>query len=283
MTTENDQKIALSRELLIYIPAYNCADHVVRVLDEIPDSIWQLAEVLIVDNCSTDVTVQNIQRERGRARWPSPVHLIQPESNLGYAGSQKLAYSIALNSPAVKRIIMLHGDGQYPPELLEEYLPYLDSDHGVVYGYRDKSVYPDKEETPVGTYRIIKILSALESFVTGHRRKEWHTGFVMYSREFLSQVDLAGLTDTYHIDGHLQFVAGELGQQVKAIPIWKRYKGYEPLKGLKRFTYIYHVLRLLLVFRMQKTRRNVAGGSSVIHHYSILSKRAGATSRIDDR
>lgn len=270
MTTDTNQEITLGRELLIYIPAYNCAEHIVRVLDEIPENVWQLAEVLIVDNCSTDGTVENIQRERANERWPAPVHLIQPENNLGYSGSQKLAYAIALKSPVVKRIIMLHGDGQYPPELLEKYLPYLDSEYGIVYGHRDKSAYPDKEETPAGTYRIIKVLSALESFVTGHHRKEWHTGFVMYSREFLSQVDLDGLTDTYHIDGHLQFIAGELGEQVKAIPIWKRYRGYKPLTGLKRFAYIYHVLRLLVVFRMQKMNRNVIKGNSEVRHYSIL-------------
>jgi glycosyltransferase involved in cell wall biosynthesis len=226
---------------------------------------------LIVDNCSTDDTVERIQQARGENRWQETVHLIQPERNLGYAGSQKLAYSIALKSPNVKRIIMQHGDGQYPPELLKEFLPYVDSEYGLVYGYRDKSTYPVKEETPAGAYRIIKVLSALESFVTGHSRKEWHTGFVMYSREFLLKVDLDGLTDTYHIDGHLQFVSGELGEQVKAIPIWKRYNGYEQLKGLNRLTYIYHVLRLSLAFRMQKSNLGAPTGKSKIHDYSILT------------
>jgi hypothetical protein len=165
---------------------------------------------------------------------------------------------------------MLHGDGQYPPALLHELTPYIDSDYGLVYGFRDKSAHDQKDETPAGTYRIIKMLSALESFVTGHSRKEWHSGFVMYSTEFLSQVDLDGLTDSYHIDGHMQFVSGELGEKVKAIPIWKRYKNYEQLKGLNRLTYIFHVLRLLLVFRMQKSRQQGAPSSSSENRYSII-------------
>jgi glycosyltransferase involved in cell wall biosynthesis len=282
MTSENNLKIAFSRGLLIYIPAYNCADYIVSVVDDIPADILQLAEILIVDNCSTDDTVARVQKARDENRWSAPVHLIQPETNLGYSGSQKLAYSIALKSTSVKRVVMLHGDGQYPPELLSEFLPYVESDYGVVYGYRDKSLYPVKEETPVMTYRVIKVLSAIESFVTGHHRKEWHTGFVMYSREFLLKVDLDGLTDTYHIDGHLQFVAGELEEQVKPIPIWKRYKGYAPLAGLKRFSYIFHVLRLSVLFRIQKLKKFDTVVTSEVRQFSILSGDPG-TRRLSEK
>jgi glycosyltransferase involved in cell wall biosynthesis len=251
MSEARQQEVTLSKPLLIYIPAYNCGKYIVSVLDEIPSHFWDIADILIVDNCSTDDTLANIQKARGENRWPKRVQVIQPQSNLGYSGSQKLAYSIALNSEITQKVIMLHGDGQYPPELLNVFVPYIESDHGLVYGFRDKSVYPDIEETPANTYRIIKGLSALESFVTRHSRKEWHTGFVMYSREFLEQLAFEALTDTYHIDGHIQFASGEFGTSVKAISIWKRYKNYEQLKGLNRITYIFHVLRLMLQFRIQ--------------------------------
>jgi glycosyltransferase involved in cell wall biosynthesis len=277
MTTENNQKITLSRELLIYIPAYNCAKYIAGVLDEIPDELLQLAEVVIIDNRSTDDTVERIKQAMSAKSWAAPVHLVQPPENLGYSGSQKLAYSIVLDSPCVKRVIMLHGDGQYPPELLEEFLPYLGSEYGIAYGFRDKSSYPTKEETPAGTYRIIKMLSALESFATGHGRKEWHSGFVMYSRDFLSRVKLHQLTDTYHFDGHMQFVSGELGEKVKAIPIWKRYKNYEQLKGLNRLTYIFHVLRLMVLFRIMGSGQSDDEDGSIPLEYSILAMAGGST------
>ncbi len=94
--------------------------------------------------------------------------------------------------------------------------------------------------------------------------------FVMYSREFLQQVDFEKLTDTYHIDGHLQFVSGELGIRVKAIPIWKRYKDYEQLKGLNRLTYIYHVLRLMVQFRLQGATKSQTGTAPQIPRYSVI-------------
>lgn len=221
------------------------------VIDEIPARFWDMAEILVVDNCSTDNTLSEIESARESGRWPGPIQVIQPEKNLGYSGSQKLVYKLVVSSEVVDRVLMLHGDGQYPPALLGLIEPHLDDPAGLVYGYRDKSSFPDEEETPRMTYWIIKTLSAIESAVTGHNRKEWHTGFVMYSKEFLSRVNLDALTDTYHIDGHLQFVSGELDEPVKAIPIWKRYADYEQLKGLNRLTYIVHVLRLMVQFRIQ--------------------------------
>ena len=59
--TDNSQKITLSCELLVYIPVYNCGKYIVSVLDEIPEEFWAKADILVIDNCSTDDTVENIQ------------------------------------------------------------------------------------------------------------------------------------------------------------------------------------------------------------------------------
>ena len=274
MISDTNQPITLNRKLLIYIPAFNCADYIVGVVDQIPELFWRIADILVIDNCSTDRTVEHLQQARAEKRWPASIHLIQPKSNLGYSGSQKLAYQIALDSPNNQNVIMLHGDGQYPPVLLNQFLPFIESEYGVVYGFRDKTSYPEKEETPILTYRIIKLLSSFESFVTGHKRKEWHSGFVMYSREFLSKVNLSALTNTYHIDGHIQFVSGELNEKVRAIPIWKRYKNFRELNGLVRITYIFHVLRLMVTFRVLGSGQSAAEDHSVTYEYSTLPELA---------
>ena len=270
MTNNKLGELPLSTKLMIYIPAFNCAEYIVDVIDEIPRTIWNISDIVVVDNCSTDDTVKNIQKARLEQRWPKKIHLIQPEANLGYAGSQKLIYSILLQASSTEHVIMLHGDGQYPPELLEKLTPYLDSDYGLIYGFRDKSTFSETEETPLVTYLIIKTLSALESLVTRYRRKEWHTGFVMYSKKFLRKINFDEVTDTYHIDGHLQFISGELGVKIKAVPIWKRYKGYEQLKGLNRFTYIAHVLRLMLQFRIKGFSKSTKACKYPYRPFSII-------------
>ena len=73
-------EIVFSSDLLIYIPAYNCSNHIISVLDEIPASIWAIAEILIVDNHSTDDTVARVEAIPG-------AHLLRHAQNTHIAGA----------------------------------------------------------------------------------------------------------------------------------------------------------------------------------------------------
>ena len=53
-------QLKLEKEILIYIPAYNCEDHIDSVLRKIPDTFWNIADVLVVDNHSQDKTVDRV-------------------------------------------------------------------------------------------------------------------------------------------------------------------------------------------------------------------------------
>ena len=129
----NDQPtISFSRKILIYVPAYKCAGVIVSVLNEIPQSFWDRADLLVIDNCSPDGTAESAATAVAQGDLPAHVQVVQPPENLDYAGSQKLAYKLALQSPSVEWVIMLHGDGQYPPALLNELEPHFDPGFGVV-------------------------------------------------------------------------------------------------------------------------------------------------------
>ena len=239
--------------ILIYIPAYNCSETIARVLEEIPPQIAEISDILVLDNCSSDPIESIIRDSFPEGLHSKPITVVRSESNLGYAGSQKLAYKLALQSESVEWVIMLHGDGQYPSHLLDRYIPFLDSKNGIVYGYRSRKHFPDKEETPFLSALTIKVLGILESIVTGYNRLEWHTGFLMHSTQFLKRVDLDALTSTPHIDGHLLFAAGALGEDVAAIPIYKRYKLLQAFEGAARRRYVLDVLRLMFLFRKEKS------------------------------
>ncbi|MBI4306879.1 MAG: hypothetical protein HY678_11225, partial [Chloroflexi bacterium] len=47
-----------SKPLLVYVPAFNCATVIDSVIKGIPAAVWDVADCLVVDNCSTDGTVQ---------------------------------------------------------------------------------------------------------------------------------------------------------------------------------------------------------------------------------
>lgn len=253
---------SFSRRLLIYVPAYECRDTIVGVLSSIPEAVSAIADILVVDNCSSDGTGNVVAEARRSGRIRSDITVIKPSRNVGYAGSQKLAYSLACQSPAVEWVAMLHGDGQYPPELLAKLATRLDSKAGIVYGHRSKLWYPFREETPVSTWFIIRCLSILESMLTGAMRLEWHSGFVMHATRFLRRVNLDALTSTPHIDGHLLYAAHALRERVETLPIYKLYKSLSPFEGAARRQYVLDVLKLMVSMPKQRHELTAAGPES---------------------
>ena len=279
----NDKStVSFSRKILIYLPAYKCAGAIVTVLKEIPQSFWDRADVLVIDNCSPDGTAQTVAEAVAQGDLPANVQVVQPDSNVDYAGSQKLAYKLALQSPAVEWVVMLHGDGQYPPALLNELEPHFDPGFGVVQGIRSKKHFGVKEETPWPTYAIIKSLNSLESGLLGFPLYEWHSGFVMYTTAFLRQVAIDRLTSTRHIDGNLLFAAESLGVKVKCVPIWKRYDDFPGFVGWERIHYVLSVFRLMTHWRLLKWlglgRRHVASESRTNQPpiYEVISQTGAA-------
>ena len=71
---------------------------------------------------------------------------IKTKENIGYAGSQKLAYYLAIQDDFPDYVIMLHGDGQYDPSLLSIIAPYVDKGFAIVNGFRDKKSFPKKKQ-----------------------------------------------------------------------------------------------------------------------------------------
>ena len=244
-----ESQLQFQKPVLIYMPCYNCAKKVVQTIREIPAELHDMIECFVVDNCSSDKTSAIVLEEIKAKRHPFRINLIQPKENIGFAGSQKLALYIASLSANVKHVIVLHGDGQYPPIMLKQFIPYLEKDFAIVNGHRSKRVYPDKEETPFITYSMIKFLSFCESVLLGLPEKEWHSGLVMYKTEFLRKIPFQFLSPWIHIDGEFLMCAGVLKEKTFSVPIYKRYKGFDAFAGLGRLKYITHVLRLIWRFK----------------------------------
>lgn len=219
------------------------------MISNIPRKLQNQIDCLVIDNQSTDRTSEVVLEEIKKGKRHFKINLIRTKKNIGYAGSQKLAYILATQSSNIKYVIMLHGDGQYDPSLLKIFIPMINENYSIINGYRDKRTYPHREETPVITYCIIKILSWFESLITGYYQKEWHSGFVMYDTEFLRKIPLQFLSDTRHIDGEFLICAGILKENTKSLPIFKNYNGYESLTGLARVRHVVNVIRIILKFR----------------------------------
>jgi len=264
--------LKFQKPIVIYLPCYNTELAIVDTLSNIPEEFYDKIECLIVDNNSEDSTVDKVSKELGRGTFPFKIHLIKARENLGYAGSQKLAYSLITRSPVVEHVIMLHGDGQYDPSLMKKFLPLVGKNYGVIFAYRDKSLFGDKEETPIVTYLTIKILSWLENFLTGFNVKEWHNGFVLYQNDFLRKIPLQLLSDFPHIDGELIIVAGILQEKTTSIPIYKYYKNLTAFQGLGRIKHVFTIFKVIYRFRRKYYHRILKDGhpSTVSYDFDII-------------
>lgn len=246
-----------TKKIVVYIPCHNCESFVLDTLQGIPEELHERIECLVVDNFSSDSTSKVVKQAVTERSFPFEITLIRTKKDLGYAGSQKLAYTLTSDALGVEKVIMLHGDGQYDPALLRKFLPYIDSDpaYAAINGYRDKKTYPEEDETPLTTYRIIKFLNRLENLVTGFKQKEWHSGFVMYSTAFLKKISFHLLTDTRHLDGEMLICAGVMEERTLSIPIYKKYKDFESFSGIPKMRYVLNVIKLLFKFRSGFHRR----------------------------
>src|SRR3954468_15325934 len=104
--------------LLIFIIAYYADATLKRVLERIPRAIFDLydCEVLVVDDASEDRTFE-IGREYKEAHPQIRMTVLRNELNQGYGGNQKVGYAYAI-SGRFDYVAMVHGDGQYAPEVL---------------------------------------------------------------------------------------------------------------------------------------------------------------------
>ena len=238
------------KKIIILVIAFKAQKTIREVLDRISKEMWDKAsEVLVIDDASPNPdTTYKIALNYKKTHNLEKLSVQKNTYNQGYGGNQKIGFNYAL-SKGYDIVAVLHGDGQYDPSLLKIFIPMINENYSIINGYRDKRTYPHREETPVITYCIIKILSWFESLITGYYQKEWHSGFVMYDTEFLRKIPLQFLSDTRHIDGEFLICAGILKENTKSLPIFKNYNGYESLTGLARVRHVVNVIRIILKFR----------------------------------
>ena len=120
----------------ILVVAYNAVTTLAGVLDRIPrDFRDRIAEVIICDDASGDAT-HLVALGYQQTAPDMPITVIRHPKNLGYGGNQKSGYDIAIEHD-LDIVVLLHGDGQYAPELLPEIVAPLEREEcDAVFGSR---------------------------------------------------------------------------------------------------------------------------------------------------
>jgi dolichol-phosphate mannosyltransferase len=98
---------------LLFVPCYNCAPQIVRLLKALPKDLAESADILLVDNQSRD----NFAEATAQVVQSMPhfyIRTFRNNENYGLGGSFKNAFAAA-RTEGYKHLVLLHGDNQANP------------------------------------------------------------------------------------------------------------------------------------------------------------------------
>jgi glycosyltransferase involved in cell wall biosynthesis len=219
---------------------------IAAVVERIPDDFWPaIAAVIVIDDGSRDDTGAVV--ERLCARFPK-LALWRHPSNRGYGAAVRIGLRLSREAGA-DFIACLHADGQYPPEKLSEFIPYMHA-HGidVLQGSRHRAGTARQGGMPV--YKIIagKLLTWLENRAFGLEMTDYHSGFLLYSRRAVETIAFEQLSSYFDFDLEVIACARARGLKVAELPIPTRYA--DEVSHLNPIWYGLRCLRVLLRYRL---------------------------------
>jgi glycosyltransferase involved in cell wall biosynthesis len=206
--------------IAIFVVAYNAESTLRAVLQRIPeDLLVKVEEVFVFDDASQDRTY-----DVGRAYQRDPagrkLAIYRNPVNLMYGGNQQRGYRYAIER-GFDFVVLLHGDGQYAPEVMQELLAPLEKGEAdMVMGSRMMIQGAAlKGNMPLYKYVGNKILTWIENTLVGCQLTEFHSGYRAYSVAALRTIPLCSLTTNWHFDTQIILEFLKRDYRVEEVPI----------------------------------------------------------------
>ncbi len=223
----NQQKLAQvlkTKKVAVFIISYEAEKHIAQVLKRIPQKIvHQLAEIYLVDDSSKDKTVEKAL-EAAKKLHLKNFKAMKNSPNQGYGGNQKIGYTYAIEQ-GFDYVIMLHGDGQYPPEFIPHIIEaFHDPQVKAVFGSRMLNKYQAlKGGMPLYKWIGNQALTFIENKIMRSHLSEFHSGYRAYSVKALKTLPFLKNSNVFHFDTDIiiQFLANNY--KIKEIPIPTHY------------------------------------------------------------
>ena len=204
----------------LLVVAYNAVSTLAQVLDRIPKTFRsRITDVFVCDDASQDATYL-VGLGYKQVTDDLPLTIIRHPSNLGYGGNQKAGYRLAIEHD-LDIIVLLHGDGQYAPECLEEIVAPLErGECDAVLGSRMMiKGAARKGGMPLYKYAGNKILTRFENRMLGTHLYEFHSGYRAYSVKALSRLAFDENSDGFDFDTQIIIQLVDAGKRIVEVPI----------------------------------------------------------------
>jgi len=234
----------------VLVVAYNAASTLASVLDRLPATFRASVDhVLVCDDASQDAT--HLVALGYQTTTDLPLTVIRHQKNLGYGGNQKEGYRWAIEH-GLDVVVLLHGDGQYQPEVIETLVePLVAGEHDAVFGSR-MMIKGGARSGGMPMYKWVgnKILTRIENAAAGMQLTEWHSGYRAYRVDALREIDFESNADGFDFDTEIILQLHEAGKSIHEVPI-PTYYGDEicRVNGLK---YAKDVITHVVKYRLAK-------------------------------
>ncbi len=237
-------------KILILVIAYEAENHIASLLDRLDKTfINGIVDVLVLDDGSTDKTTDIAEHFTFTS---SKNKLVGKNSiNQGYGGNQKIGYKFAIKNQYLA-VVLLHGDGQYPPEMIPELLdPILQREADAVLGSR----MGIKKNALLGGMPLYKwvgniIITKIQNFILSTKLSEFHTGFRAYKVSTLDCIPFEKNSNQFDFDTDILIQLAQNNRLIEEINI-PTYYGDEICR-VPLFSYAINCLKSCFIAQLQE-------------------------------
>ncbi len=200
--------------VVVIMPARNSAKTLEATVAAIPPG--SVDQIVLVDNASKDDTVAIAER--------LGITVVRHPVDRGYGGSMKTCFLTALEAGA-DLIVELHPDNQYDPGFIPALLEKARSaDYAMVLGSRFLPARRALEGgMPWWKFVSNRALTFLNGILLGFHLSEFHSGYRVYSANWVRTLPLDALSNDFKLGFQLFGCAVESGWPVSEVPAYSRY------------------------------------------------------------
>jgi glycosyltransferase involved in cell wall biosynthesis len=208
------------KKIGILVVAYNAQSTLRSVLQRIPASVSEkISEIFVFDDASQDETYQ-VGVACQQDLHDGKLNIYRNHVNQMYGGNQKVGFRYAMEK-GMDIVVLLHGDGQYAPEVMQEIITPLEQGTAdMVMGSRMMiKGAARKGNMPLYKFWGNRILTTIENGLIGTNLTEFHSGYRAYSVEALRTLPLDSMTTNWHFDTQIILEMLKRGYRISEVPI----------------------------------------------------------------
>lgn len=204
----------------VFIISYNGRDFLTKTIARIPRDVYnQIEEIYVIDDNSPDDSYDVALKYKEEIK-DSKLNVYKNPKNQGYGGNQKSGYQYAIDK-GLDIVVLLHGDGQYAPEVLATLLePLISGKADAVFGSRMSQGFSAlKGGMPLYKFFGNKILTFIQNKLSGLNLSEYHSGYRLYNVHALKEIPFQSFVNTWHFDTQILLALAEREKIIVERPI----------------------------------------------------------------